>query len=90
MTFELLGQAVDRPGPGRAVLTRVDLQRPGVELILEVELVGEHAPGLEVGLRVALPALDDALGLRVTLAAEGQPTRSWPQNAANARVGRPS
>src|SRR4051812_45563721 len=32
--------------------------------------LGEHAPGLEVGLRVALPALDDALGLRIALAAE--------------------
>ena len=65
------------------------LVEPGVELVLEVELVREHAARLEVGLRVALQPLDRALGLRIAASQNRQPTRSCPQNAANASVGRP-
>ena len=36
-------QPVDRPRLERLVRARVDLRKPGVELVLEVELVGEHA-----------------------------------------------
>src|SRR4051794_34857523 len=54
-----------RPRAERLVHARVDLAEPGVELRLEVQLVSEDAAGLEVGLRVALQALDRALGLRV-------------------------
>ena len=43
---------------------------PAVELELEVELVGERPAGLEVGLEVALQALDDTLRLRVGRGAE--------------------
>ena len=70
MSSQLFGQAVAGPGADGAVLAGVDLRGPGVELVLEVELVGKHAAGLEVGLRVALPALDDALGLRIARPAE--------------------
>jgi hypothetical protein len=67
---QLLGQAINRPGPGRAVRSRVDPLKPRVELVLEVELVREHAPRFEVRLRVALQPLDRALGLRVPGPAE--------------------
>ncbi len=56
--------------PQRLVRARVDLREPAVELVLEVELVGEHAARFEVGLRVALQALDAALGLRIGRLAE--------------------
>jgi hypothetical protein len=52
------------------VLAGIDLDGPGLELVLEVALVGEHAAGLEVRLRVALPSLNDTLGLRVAGSAE--------------------
>ena len=61
----LLGQPVHRPGAQRLVRPRVDLEKPGVELVLEVELVSESSPRLEVRLRIALQPLDRALGLRV-------------------------
>ena len=49
---------------------RVDLRKPRVELVLEVQLVREAAARLEVRLGIALQALDDALGLRVGRLAE--------------------
>ena len=74
---------------------RVDTIEPCVELILEVELVAEHAAGLEVGLDEALQPLDGALGLRIRrlaeapvdlqLAAEaGEPRRSCFARASSA------
>jgi hypothetical protein len=63
--LELLVQAVDRAGPERLVGARVDLGKPAVELVLEVDVVGKPAAGLEVGLGVALQPLDGALGLRI-------------------------
>lgn len=62
----LLGQAVDGPAAKGAVGAQVRaLIEPAIELIGEVELVGERSPRLEVGLHVALQALDDPLGLGV-------------------------
>src|SRR5439155_23477420 len=63
---QLLGQPVERPAAERAVEAQVGaLVEPAVELLLEVELVGERAAGLEARLRVALQPLDDALRLRI-------------------------
>jgi hypothetical protein len=67
---ELFIEAIDRPDPERRMRPRVDLHEPGVELVLEVELVGETAARLEVSLGVALQPLDSALGLRVGRPAE--------------------
>jgi hypothetical protein len=52
------------------VRAAVGLGKPGVELLLEVELVRERAAGLEVSLRVALQPLDGPFGLRVARFAE--------------------
>jgi hypothetical protein len=57
-------------GAQRLVRARVDLGKPAVELMLEVDLVGEDPAGLEVGLGVALQPLNGALGLRISGSAE--------------------
>lgn len=49
---------------------RVDLGEPGVELVLEIQVVGELAARLEVRLGLALHPLDRAFGLRVGRLAE--------------------
>jgi hypothetical protein len=46
------------------------LGKPGVELQLEVELVRDALPRVEVALQEVLQPLDDALGLRVARLAE--------------------
>src|SRR5262249_39770563 len=81
-------QAVDRPAAQRLVRARVHVREPLIELGLEVALIRESPPGLEVGFGVALQALDGALGLRITFLTE-RPTR--PQLAAEGseRIGRP-
>jgi hypothetical protein len=71
--LQLVSQAIERPGAQRLVRARVDLRKPGIELVLEVQLVGEGAPALEVRLRIALQALDGALGLRAGRLAEPPP-----------------
>ena len=84
-------EAVDRPRPQRLVGARVDASsNQRVELVLEVELVGEPAARLEVRLQRS-PA-----GARRRPWPAGRPARrtasrrrSSPQNAANASVGRP-
>ncbi len=50
--------------------------------MLVAALVGEAAPALEVGLQIALQALDDALGLGIGRLAEPPPD---PQLAAERR-----
>jgi hypothetical protein len=44
---------------------RVGLLKPGVELQLVVALVGKVPAAFEVRLKIALQALDDALGVRI-------------------------
>jgi hypothetical protein len=96
----LIDQAIERPGTERLVRARVDLPKPGVELVLEVQLVREPPARLEVRLRVALQPLDRALGLRVArlakppvdaqLAAEaGEGLRRPPAMAVDARLAVP-
>jgi hypothetical protein len=65
----LLHESVNRPAAQRLVRAGGSLE-PGVELELEVELVGEAPARLEVRLQVAPQALDDALGLGVGRLAE--------------------
>jgi len=52
------------------VLTRVHALKPRVELVFEIQVVGEHATGLEVGLQEALQSLDGTLGLWIASPAE--------------------
>jgi hypothetical protein len=64
--LELLGQTVCRAAAQGAVEADVrPLVEPAIELVLEVELVQEAAPGLEARLDEALQALDRALRLRI-------------------------
>lgn len=88
--LELLSQAVDGPRADRAVLPRIDLHKPHVELVLEVALVGEHAARLEVGLHEPLQPLDGPLACGSRGRQKCQPTLSCSQNAANSSLGRPS
>jgi hypothetical protein len=70
------------------VNARVDALAPAVELVLEVELVGEPAAGLEIAVQEAVAALERALGLAVArveddptereLAAEGEEVLGRP------------
>jgi hypothetical protein len=86
----LFGEQVDWPAAQCAVQTAVGaLVEPAVQLVLEVEVVGERAPGLKARLDVALQALDHALGLRVSRLAE---VPAHPKLAAERceRVGRPA
>ena len=62
----LLCEAVHRPAAQGLVGARVGLGKPRVKLQLEVEVVGEPSPRLEVSLDIALQPLDHALGLRVS------------------------
>jgi hypothetical protein len=55
-----------------------------------LELVRRDAARLKAALDEVLQPLDHALGLRMRASQKCQPTRSCPQNAANASVGRPS
>lgn len=78
-----------RAGRAASWRARVGLLEPAVELELVVALVGEAAAAFEVGVQVALQALDDALGLRVRRSRNRHPTFSCPQSAASSAVGRP-
>lgn len=71
-------QPVDGPTAQRAVRPGVGLLEPGVELVLVVAFVDEVAPRFEVGLQVALQALDGALGLRIAPPAEVPPDAQEP------------
>src|SRR6266536_2853735 len=85
---QLLGQPVDRAAAERAMEANVGaLAEPTVELLLEVELVGERAARLEARLHVALQPLDHALRLRI---ARLQEAPADPQLAAEGgeRIGR--
>jgi len=64
-------------------------KEPGVELLLEVQLVGEDAAGLEVRFRVALQPLDRALGLRIGQLAE-MPVDLQLAAERGKRLGRPA
>jgi len=66
---------------GRAALVHppVDLDEPGVELILEVQLVGKPPAGLEVRFGVALQAFDGPLACRSAGSQKHQSTFSWPR-----------
>ena len=61
----LLCEAVERPAAQCPLAAGVDLVAPAVELVLAVELVGEHPTGLEVRAQVAPTVLDQPLGLAV-------------------------
>jgi hypothetical protein len=81
----LVRQPLGGNGADHAVQAGVgSFSKPGIELGLEVGLVGEPAAGLEARLHVLLQALDRTLGLGVARPADQktQPTGSWPQKAA--------
>ena len=59
-----LGEAVDRPLVGRAMDPHIrDRVHPLGQLLVQVDVVDELAPGQEVALEVLHPGLDLALGL---------------------------
>jgi hypothetical protein len=56
---------------------------PAVELVLAIELVGEHPAGLEVGAQIAAAVIDQPLGLGVARLEDQVPN---PQLAEQARI----
>jgi hypothetical protein len=64
--------------------------KPTLELVLEVEVVGEAAGGLERRLQIALQALDDPLRLRVAGLAEVPARPELAEIGGKPSVGRPS
>ena len=88
--LQLVGEAIDRPRAQRLVRARVDLREPGVELVLEVELVGERR-GRARSSSPRSPAAARRRPWPADRPARRSASRpcSWPQNAANASDGRP-
>jgi hypothetical protein len=72
----LSGQPRGWHRPDRAVGAGVGLLGPTVELVLEIELVGEPPTGLEVRAHEPMRPLEQALGLRVTGFKDDPPTPS--------------
>lgn len=84
----LLGKPLRRNSSNRAVLTAVGLLSQRVELLLEVEVVSEAAPGLEVLLQVVVLALKLPLGLTVA-GVENDPADLQLAAERKGRLGRP-
>ena len=75
----------------RAVHARVDALAPPVELVLEVQGVGEAPAGLEVAVQEAVAALERSLWLGASPASRiTQPSESSPQKARKSSVGVPA
>jgi hypothetical protein len=87
----LLAQQIDRAAPERAVHPAVGaLIEPAIQLVLEVVVVDEGPPGLKARLKNPIRRSTRPLACRSAGSQNRHPTFSWPQNAANASVGRPA